>query len=1006
MGHRLLLAGAGAAALLALGVQASAASSAKARPAPALTLGTPMASPAGMLAAGPRPNGTGVLPDGRYVTPVGRSQRVDLQPLNAVLSRDGRRLYVTSEGFNDTPTTATEHDNGTKTRFLTVIDTKTRQTTRIEDDALHYGVAESPDGSILYVSEGKTGSVGVFRRSASAGDPGAPGHYQKLTSIVLDPAHHADYPWGLTLSPHGDRLYVVGFETNTLSVINTATRRVVARVGTGEYPYAVTISPDGRRLYVTNWGLYNQDAQAVLSAEHLPLAVPPATIGGYNTDRSSSVWTYAAGVTSGGGAVSGTPSVIAETRIGRALDGAGVVGGALPSALALSPDGRALAVTSSNGDLVEVLDVTRTIADPAGLAALPAHPRKVIDLRVLANGPTGAQPDAVAWASRGRLLLVGEGGRNSVAVIDPSRLRSGYEAPGVTVPDGWNAGAVEGRLPTGWYPTALTVGADGRLWITNNMGLGSGPNTGSGPEPNGTSTTNYIPDTLFGSVEEVQLSDALAHLAQLTRVSDTDNGLARAPKAATGDGAVVPVAYGRGPSPVIKHVFLIIKENRPYDQELGDISGTERDQRFTFYGNHITPNTHALAQRFAFGDNFYALSSTSVDGHYSIDTGQINEFVLKTTPSSYAGKFPYDHFQTSPENIPQAGFIWDNAARHLVPSRVYGEGTFVVGIGPEQLGKNVNLTAAGLLQPAVTAADVTYDPTYPSQLNIQGMVPTSTGVAAANAVYPFNDEGRVAAFNREMGVFNATGVMPNLNVMLLFDDHTDGYLPGHTSPEAHIAENDHALGEIVDTISHSQFWKDSAIFVVEDDTQSGQDHVDAHRSFGVVISPWTQPGHISHVHTSFSSMLKTIDLLLGLPPTSIQEMTATSMADDFLGRGGRPNFAPYSARPNNVFTEINPLPSLAPNATSRAAAELALTIPPGIDQGGDLLPLDLALGRAGALAAGDPNVTAQRAVIEHTLPDGSPPAVGSLIGPAVGPVDATPADASPADVSAAAAGDG
>jgi len=144
-----------------------------------------------------------------------------------------------------------------------------------------------------------------------------------------------------------------------------------------------------------------------------------------------------------------------------------------------------------------------------------------------------------------------------------------------------------------------------------------------------------------------------------------------------------------------------------------------------------------------------------VDDHYSIYTGQINEFVLKTTPSSYAGKFPYVHFQTNPENMPQGGFIWDNAARHLVPTRVYGEGTYIVGISPDQLGKGSAVTAAGLLQPAVTAADVTYDPTYPNQVNVQGMVPTSTGVAVANAVYPFNDEGRVTAFRQETALFNA-----------------------------------------------------------------------------------------------------------------------------------------------------------------------------------------------------------------------------------------------------------
>lgn len=936
--------------------------SARAGAPPALGTGTPMASPAGMLAAGPRANGTGVLPDGRFVTPAGRTIRVELQPLNAVLSRDGRRLYVTSEGYDDAPST-TEHDNAIKRRFLTVIDTRTHKTTSIEDDNLHYGVAESPDGRTLYISEGQTGTVGVFQRTPSAGDAGAPGSYRKLTSIVLD-SHHADYPWGLALSPRGDRLYVVGFETDTLTVVDTVDRKVLSRVATGEYPYGVAVSPDGSHVFVSNWGLYNQDAPSLVNMPHLPLAVPPATIGGYNTENSSSVWTYAT-------SQAGAPATVAKTRIGRPLDGAGVVGGALPSALAVSPNGRDLAVTSSNDDLVEILDTTHTIADTA--TGSPAHPRRVIDVRAVAGGPTGAQPDAVAWANG--LLLIAEGGRNSVAVVDPARVRAGYPNPGQATPDGWNASSILGRIPTGWYPTALDVGADGRLWITNNMGSGSGPNTGDGPEgPGGTSASTYIPDTLWGSVQEVSLATSLRDLAHLTHVSDADNGLIAAPAGANGGGNVVPVAYGQGPSKVIKHVFLIIKENRPYDQELGDIPGTERDQRFTYYGSFVTPNTHALARRYSFGDNFYALSETSVDGHYSIDTGQINEFVLKTTPSSYAGKFPVDHFQTNPENMPQGGFIWDNAGRHGVPTRVYGEATYVVGTPPDQLGKGVTTTPTGLLQPGITAADVTYDPTYPSQVNVAGSIPNGTSLSSS--VYPWNDEGRVTAFRREMAGFNAAGVMPSLNVMLLFDDHTDGYIPGHPSPEDHIAENDHALGEIVDTISHSAFWKDSAIFVVEDDTQSGQDHVDAHRSFGLVISPWANRGHVSHVHTSFSSMVKTMNLLLGLPPTSIEEMTATSMADFFIPRGGRPDFSPYTSRGNNVYNEVNPTVLTAPNDAARQAASLALVMPPGLDQAGELLAVDLALGREGALEAHDPNVIDLPPVVEHTLPDGSPPAAG------------------------------
>jgi hypothetical protein len=463
-----------------------------------------------------------------------------------------------------------------------------------------------------------------------------------------------------------------------------------------------------------------------------------------------------------------------------------------------------------------------------------------------------------------------------------------------------------------------------------------------------------------------------------------------------GDGTVVPTHFGAGRSPVIKHVFLIIKENRPYDQVFGDVAGTERDQSVTAFPQKITPNAHALAARFGLGDNFYANSETSVDGHYSVDTGQINEFVLKTTPSSYAGKFTYDTFQTQPENLPMAGFIWDNAGRNGVPTRVWGEGTYIVGAPAAQLGKDPAVSPRGVLTPGIKAANVTYDPLYPSQVDIAGSLNAPAPVPSqvnglknqvANTVYPFNDEGRAAAFTREMRAFDTAGVMPDLNVMILFDDHTAGYVPGASSPEDYVAENDHALGEIVDQISHSPFWKDSAIFATEDDTQGGVDHVDAHRSFGLVISPYSKGG-VSHQHLSFSSITKTIDLLLGLPPTSSEELTASSLAGAFIDGSGHPDFTPFTTLPNTTFQITNPTPDLATNAAQRQAAVLSLQLPSHIDWGGELAPAVQFIGHQGALDAGDPNVAEQPAVIEHTLPTGSPqPPPAPSSGVSVAPPD-------------------
>lgn len=948
---------------------------------PSVGVDTVFSSPAGDLPAGPRSNGTAVLPDGRLLTPVGRQTQVELQPLNGVLSADGRRLYVSSEGIDDDPGLAGNQ------RFVTVIDTATGAKTLVRDDALHFGIAESRDGRTLFVSEGQTGSVGVFKRTPPANDPQAPGTYAKLTSIVLNPSQPADYPWGLALSPDGTRLYVAGFESNTISVIDTASRTVLARVNTGNYPYGVVVSPDGQHLYVSNWGLYNQDAGLLGPlASQAPVGLPPLTIGGYNTTASSSVWGYT--VTQSG------LQVDTKTRIGLPINGADVVGGSLPSGLALSPDGGRLAVTSSNDDLVQVLDTTSRMP---GLIR-PSLAKTTIDLHEVLGGPTGAQPDAVSWVDGGRHLLVAEAGRNSVAVVDATQLvpdRTGLVTSNTYT--GSNRSAVLGRMPTGWYPTAVVPSpGEDHLYVVNDEGLGSGPNGGSATgQVTQTGGADYIPNTLFGTVQDVAFPWAMSRLGTLSRLSDVDNGLALSPSGAAspaGDGSVVPTTYGSGPSSKIKHVFLIIKENRPYDQVFGDLAGGERLQSLTTFGQSITPNSHALAARFSVGDNYYANSETSVDGHYSVDTGQINQFVLETTPSSYAGKFPHDTFQTQPENIPMPGFIWDNAGIHGIPTRVYGEATYLVGIGPQQLGKGVDITPRGAIAPGIKVANVSYDPLYSNQVDLQDAAPGPAPIGglvhqAINAAYPYNDEGRASEFARDLSTLDAAGLVAQLNVMILFDDHTAGYLPGASSPEDYVAENDHALGEVIQSISHSSVWPSSAVFVTEDDTQGGVDHVDAHRSFGMVISPWAKPG-VDHVHTSFSSMNKTIDLLLGLPPTSTEEMTSSSMASDFISAGEQPDDTPYSALANTTFPVVNPLPSLTLNPLQQQAAQLALKIPAGIDQGGELARLDEMIGRQGALAYRDPNVRPEPAVIEHTLPTGSPqpaPLQPSQDGPWWGP---------------------
>jgi YVTN family beta-propeller protein len=851
-------------------------------------------------------DGTAVLPDGRFVTPAGRTIPVDLVPLNVMLSHDGRRLYVSDEGEDNVPKGAGDDHYD---RFVSVVDTATMQRTRVEDSALQAGLAESPDGRELYASEGSTDSMGVFKVSAEG---------QGLAKVATVPLQPHDFPWGMALSPNGRYVYVAAFMTNSLDIVDTTTRTLVGHVDTGEFPYSVAVSGDGRRLYVSNIGVSNTEAsydKAGLPAP--PVATTPTTAAGYNMPQSSSVWTYDLSDPV-------APAVAAKTRIGRDVNGWDVLSGSLPGALALSSDGAKLAVTASNDDMVAILD-----ARSGSVAG-------TVDLRALPGGPTGDQPNAVAWSPDGSRLFVAEGGRNAVAVVDA------------------RTSTVVGRIPTGWYPSALAVSGDGRmLYIASAKGLGTGPNGAlpTGPTANNDHYPGYIGSLLRGTVQQVDLG-ACPDLAALTAEVARNNGLAGTPGDPQPGDAVVPPAYGTQ-SAVIKHVVFILKENRTYDQILGDLPGTERDQSLAAYSGKVTPNAHRVASQFAVADNFYTTSQSSTDGHFLYGTGHENEFTQKTVPSTQANAFQGSAgtiVNTSAENLPIGGFLWHNAARSGISTRIYGEADYLIGLGPN----DTPVPAVDVTNPTAIGAlhntKVSFSPTYPTNLQ-SGM-----------------DEQRADDIQRELNAFDAAGTMPSLSYLALPDDHTDGATPGRPTPETFISQNDHALGRIVDAFSHSSFWPSTVIFVTEDDTQGGQDHVDAQRTVLLAAGPNVRRGYVSHLHHSTASLLKTIDLLIGAPPTSLQELEATPMTDMFQPQTQLdPRF---TAVPREVSDGTNPSAATAANADLRAAALLQEQVPQGLDKGGGLLPQVLALAHRGAAAAGDSAIPATPAVMQHTLPSG------------------------------------
>jgi len=913
--------------LLVLAVPAAARAGATHPAAASVTSGvaTPYDSPAGDLPAGPRPNGTAVLPGGRLVAPAGATARVDLQPTHLVPTRDGSRLLVTSQGLDDDPN-ASAYTDSTFDRHVDVLraDGRLSPVGRVSDENLQYGVAERPDGQ-LWVSEGKSSSLGILA-------PDGSGSYTRVGGVAL-PA--GTFPWGLALSPDGRYAYVAGFQGNTLTVVDTTTRTVVASVGTGEYPRDVVVSRDGRRAYVTNWGLYNGNGSG--RTNPAPSVATPPPDGNYNAPRTSSVWIYDLSSPA-------APTVSTKVRVGRDLNGTDVVSGSLPTSVALSPDGSRFAVTAANNDLVELRD--------AASGALV----RLVDLAAVPGGPTGAAPNAVAWAPDGRTLYVSLGGRDAVAAVDPA------------------TGTTGGLIPTGWYPSAVAVSADGaHLYVASFRGLGAGPNTTGGTpashaaDKRGTDV-NYIDNLIRGLVQDVPLRAACGALPDLTGTVVHDNGLDGAdPAAPDPSGGVLPAAYGSGSSKTIKHVVFILKENRTYDQVFGDVAGTERDESVAPFSGSVTPNQHALAAQFAAGDNYYSTALTSYDGHYVADSGDIDDFTEQLTPSSYAGKFANDPFVTTPENLPQGGFTWNNLARAGISFKIYGEATYLVGLSPTAL--NAKGSPTNPLPPAFYATggspSGSFSPTYPSQITVERPV-----VGGGSS-----DEDRADDFLRDLQLMTTTSTggaadtVPSFLQLTLPDDHTAGASPGQPTPQTFVAENDHAVGRIVEGLSKSPIWDSTAVFVTEDDTQDGQDHVDASRTFALVAGGHVKKGYVSHTHLSNLSLQKTVDLLLGAPPTSLDELTATPMADYFTATG---DDTPFTARPNVTPPGTNPPYGQAANPDLARAQALQKGVPPGIDQGGPRFSAALAAQLAGMRQAETPGLAPTSDVVEHTLPAGSP----------------------------------
>ena len=682
------------------------------------------------------------------------------------------------------------------------------------------------------------------------------------SSLALSSPTTPDLPSGMALSPDGTRLYVALNGINKLGVVDTATNQLIQTIPVGNAPRQVVLANHGRDAFVSNEG------------------GRPARRGDF-TDESDGTPIVASRVT--GAATSGT---VAEVDLATGREVKEIPVGLEPTAEYLAPDGT-LMVANSNDDTFSLVDTaTGTVVQTVNVNPLP-------------GSTVGSYPNAITMPDPGH-ILVSIGRDNALAVY-------GYNGPAQPV-------QYQGLLPTGFYPVdAVYDKAIGKVVVTNDKGIGSGgPETatptppfrvGPGTGPGAPSVIGHATYDDTGSVTEFTMPSMTALGAYTHQVfvnNSWDHLLASTPlRDCRAARLAVPQRLGC-PSP-IKHVFLIIRENRTYDQILGDIGKGNSHPALAQFGATITPNAHALADTFGLFDNFYDPATLSTDGHNWLVQADANDYLEKEF-----GAFYRSYPDTGGDALvyQRDGFLWNAAETAGQTVKVYGEYNAYL---------NQSADPADPTNPVPSWSEYYLD----SQI-LEGKakgplpVPESATVSysdipSLNAVddhaYPTFDTGipdqyRADIWEQSFAQSVRTGQLADLNLIYLPDDHTGlGVAPLVPDPVAEVADNDLATGRIIDTISHSRFWQSSAVFVVEDDTQFGVDHVDGHRGPLLIASPYARRGIIDSTYYTQLNMLKTIEQILGIAPMNQEDRAADPMFDAFTNT---PDFTPYNARPSQI----------------------------------------------------------------------------------------------------------
>jgi DNA-binding beta-propeller fold protein YncE len=767
----------------------------------------------------------GRLPDGGFLLnnrwilrPAGTQVPVDTLPMATAATANGKFLLVLNCGFHQPS--------------LSVIDIARHREigrTRVPDAWL--GLTISKAQNRVYVGGG--GKAVVYELSLNP-EIGALEQTREFPIVPDINNKGVSFAGDVTLSPDDRVLYVADLHGDSIAMIDVASGKLINRWKSGARPYRLLL--DGKSLLVTSWAtdsIYQYDAQT--GAEMSVTAVGP-----HATDML----------------------IVKSTAAGRREqkdddDDKRAEERAYPARLF---------VTAANTNRVYSFGIDAE----EHLTAL-----ETINTSLTPRQPVGMTPSALAYDERKKHLYIACSDANAVVVADISRPET----------------KVLGFVPTGWYPTAVSVLKDGQVTIVNGKAGGSKPNP-NGPNPthesfsqhdmkalaSGESPVQYVGIIQNGSVSFVA-PFADAALKQFTKTVIADSPYRDTMLDAKNDSEQTAffTRTGDHASP-IQHVIYIIKENRTYDQVLGDMEKGNGDKSLNLFGEEVTPNLHQLAREYMLYDNFYENADVSMDGHHWAMAAISPDSITKLWESSYAGRSAIG-FDPA-KDAPPAGYIWNNAAKAGVKVRDYG-GLWVANLPPPAAKSGPQIKTV-LDKGLATITDMNYR-TFDLDLS---------------------DVDRAHEFLREWKQFDERGDTPQLLIMTMGNDHTAGAAPGKHTPFAYVADNDQGIGTLVDGVSHSRLWSSTAIFIIEDDSQDGPDHIDSHRAPAWVISPYTRRGVVDSTMYNQTSILRTIEHITGMPPMTYFDASAPLMFGTF---SRTPDATPFTVlSPRVSLTDVNP----------------------------------------------------------------------------------------------------